>query len=357
MDRSTVPSFLLNRIDPLMQLEPLFLIIGFALCSWVASKIFLRKVSSERIQFLNELFKNLTIHILVGLGLFIIYSVFFTLSQHHVSFERIMIYLGFLTILEGSIIFVKILRALLFQYLFLSYRNVAFPLLLVNLFTLMMSLLLASWIGTEIFNIKLAPLLATSAIFSLVLGLALQDTLGNLFAGVSIQVDKPYHLGDWIEIQQSGQKLVGQVYDITWRATLLLSCTEELITVPNRTVAQAQILNFSSKFRPIVRSQIFRVGFDVDVSNLKMILPTAIRSIPSVKRNPAPYVAISEITDQWIALKLVYYIDNFGEQSKTTDQVLTRCLGVFKEHHIDFAPPRVFVQLAQTAQAAQFVKE
>ena len=120
---------------------------------------------------------------------------------------------------------------------------------------------MATWIGAEIFNIRLTPILATSAIFSLVLGLALQDTLGNLFAGVALQFDKPYEIGDWIEIQSSGQKWIGQVYEISWRATVLIASTEESITVPNRIVAQAQIANYSTKYRPITRSQLFRLPF------------------------------------------------------------------------------------------------
>ena len=72
----------------------------------------------------------------------------------------------------------------------------------------------------------------------------MQDTLGNLFAGVALQFDKPYEIGDWIEIHNSGQKWVGQIYEITWRATLLIGFVEEFITVPNRVMGQSEISNF-----------------------------------------------------------------------------------------------------------------
>jgi small-conductance mechanosensitive channel len=341
MNRELPPFLLLHRIDPFIQLEPLIMIIGLTLGSFFTAKLFLRHTTQERLTALSGLFSNVMLHTFGLTGLFISYSFLITLTKESGSLERLIAYIGLLVILEGAIVFVKTLRTLLFQYLFLSYRNVAFPLLLVNLFTLLLSLLLASWLGTEIFNLKIAPLLATSAIFSLVLGLALQDTLGNLFAGVSIQIDKPYQLGDWIEIQNNGQKLVGQVYDITWRATLLLAFSEELITVPNRVMANSQILNFSSKFRPIARGHAFRFYHDVDVARVKSLLPSAIKTIPSIKRHPAPSVSFSEVNDQGVLLKLSYFIDNFGEQFRVADLVLSRCLETLREAGIPLAVPHM----------------
>ena len=143
--------------------------------------------------------------------------------------------------------------------------RVAVPVLLVNLFTLLLSMVLGGWIVTDIFNVRLAPLLATSAIFSLVLGLALQDTLGNLFSGVAMQFDKPYEIGDWVEIQTGGtQKWVGQIEEISWRATVLIGFAEELITIPNRVISQSEISNFTRKGKPIIRSQVFRIAFGED---------------------------------------------------------------------------------------------
>src|SRR5262249_25507055 len=149
----------------------------------------------------------------------------------------------------------KTCRILLFEYLFLSHMRAGVPLLLVNLFTLLLTLVMGGWLCTAIFDVKLGPLLATSAIFSVVLGLALQDTLGKRFAGVAMQFDKPYEIGDWIEIMLNGQKWVGQVQEISWRATVMVGISDEHISVPNRLMGQTQISNFATTKRPIWRSQ------------------------------------------------------------------------------------------------------
>ena len=222
-----------------------------------------------------------------------------------------------------------------------SHRKVAFPVLLINLFTLLISIVLTGWIGAELFNVRLTPLLATSAIFSLVLGLALQDTLGNLFAGVALQLDKPYEIGDWIEIHNPGQKWVGQVREISWRATVLISFTEESITVPNRVMAQAEVSNFSTKFRPIIRSLIFRLPFEAKVQQVRETLAEAAKTVPELRKIPSPFVLISETNESWIAFKLVYYIDNYGDQFIIADKVYTAGLARLEEAGFKLANHRI----------------
>ncbi len=339
--KQTPPWVPLNRIEPFIQAEPALIILGLAASAWIIAKTVLKDLPQERNKTLQIQFKNLSYHFLYSGLLFSLFIALDHLPYKILLIDRILTYIGLLAILSGSTVFVKVWRILVFEYLYLSHMKVAFPVLLVNLFTLLLSILLGSWIGAEIFNIRLTPLLATSAIFSLVLGLALQDTLGNLFAGVALQMDKPYEIGDWIEIQTSGQKWVGQVHDISWRATVLISFTDEASTIPNRIMAQAQISNYSTKYRPIIRSQPFRLPFGVDSAKIKEILSITALSIPKIRKNPAPFVLISETTESWVTYKLVYYLDDFGEQFRVTDQIFTKGLAALESAGFKLANHRV----------------
>ena len=107
--------------------------------------------------------------------------------------DRVIAYLELGALIWSAIVFIKVTRILVFEYLYLSHMTVEFPLLLVNMFTLLLSIAVATWFAAEIFGVRLTPLLATSAVFSLVLGLALQDTLGNLFSGIALQFDPPLY--------------------------------------------------------------------------------------------------------------------------------------------------------------------
>jgi small-conductance mechanosensitive channel len=241
---------------------------------------------------------------------------------------------------------VKVARILAFESLFLINMRVGFPLLLINLFTLLLSILIGSWIATEVFGVRLAPVLATSAIFSLVLGLALQDTLGNLFAGVALQFDKPYEIGDWIEISTPNQKWAGQVEEISWRATLLIGIADERITVPNRVVAQAEIANFSHKEKPFLRSQNFKLQHAVDIEVAKRSLVQGALKVPRILKEHPPLVFVTEAHDSWLNFRLIYSINNYGSQFSIADEVITACISELRKNQISIAPQRIEV-LAQ----------
>jgi small-conductance mechanosensitive channel len=341
MNKVYKPWIPLEKVELFVQLEPALLILGLVLGAWLAYKLLLRQISAERHRTLGTLFKNLFYHLLFGTSLFSLYQIFHELAFEGRQLERLVIYSGFATLLSGAVVFVKVWRILVYEYFFLSHMKVAFPRLLVNLFTLVLSLVLASWIGTEIFNIRLAPILATSAIFSLVLGLALQDTLGNLFSGVALQFDKPYEIGDWIEVQANNQKWVGQVNEITWRATILIAIGEEIITIPNRVMGQAQIANFATQYRPISRIQIIRLPYKVDLLQTKEILNEALRSVGEIRKSPAPNVLIADTNESGVAFKLLYYIDNYGEQFLIFDKILSASLAALKKAGYPFATQRL----------------
>ena len=331
----------LEKVELFVQFEPALVIITLVLGAWLGYRLFLRQISDERHMTLKRLFRNLFYHLLFLICAFSFYEIFHELPFEGNHLERLIIYFGLATLLSGAVVFVKTWRILVYEYFFIRHMRVPFPRLLVNLFTLMLSLVLASWIGTEIFNIRLAPILATSAIFSLVLGLALQDTLGNLFSGVALQLDKPYEIGDWIEVQTSDQKWVGQVYEITWRATLLIAVNDEIITIPNRIMGQAQIANFSTKYRSMGRVHVIRLPYQVDILKTKEILRGALHSIPEVRKNPVPNVLISEATEMGVAFKLIYSIDNYREQFFILDKILTTCLLTLKNAGYPFASHRI----------------
>ncbi|MBX9767045.1 MAG: mechanosensitive ion channel family protein, partial [Bdellovibrionales bacterium] len=267
-----------------------------------------------------------------------------TLRAESILAQNMYPYVGLAALFLGSVVFVKSSKILMLEYLFLGHMREGVPLLLVNISTLLLSITIGGWFATQIFGANLAPLLATSAVASIVLGLALQDTLGNLFAGISMQFDNPFEIGDWLEIQSTGQKIVGQVKEISWRSTVLVAFTDELITVPNRNLAQAQISNFSLKDQPIIRSQVFKIPYTADVDLARRILIDCAASVHGVRHSPSPITLISEASDSWILLKLVFYIDNYGLQFVLFDEVVSKALKELGKVQIEIAQQRVQIQ-------------
>lgn len=330
----------LERIEQSLQLEPTLFVLFTALSSFLVYAIGLRNLSHERHTNLRALFKNLLGHTGIGFSLL---TLFWLIRSGTLVIPQILPFVGLGAIFWGAIVLIKSFRIFSFEYLFFMNMQTGVPLLLVNMLTLLVSVVLFSWIATSVFGFRLAPVLATSALFSIVVGLALQETLGNLFSGIALQVDKPYLLGDWIEVQTSNQKLVGQVHEITWRATILISFSEEWITIPNRIVAQSQVLNFSRTKKPILKSQLFRIPYTAPIPKIRSILINSIKDISGLSRYSEPAVILVEAAESWITVKLVYALKDFGDQFKIADEVLERAIHALNKEGISLASPRIRV--------------
>lgn len=322
----------IQNIQEHLQPEPALVLLGLALIAGLLYRIFLKRMSETRHQSLRRNFRNLAVHTTLAALLYLAFNGMMLAANSAADatditpLEHGAGYVGLLALIWGAIVFVKVTRILVFEYLYLSHMTVEFPLLLVNMFTLLLSLAMATWFAAEIFSVRLTPLLATSAVFSLVLGLALQDTLGNLFSGIALQFDPPYTIGDWIEIQVGIPKWTGRVKEISWRATLLLGLDDELMTVPNKVIGQAMIANFTTKRHPISRSVKFKFPYEAPEAEVRKALLAASRGIAAIRTSPAPLVYASETSESGVLYKLVFYLDDYAAQWRVSDQVLSRCL-------------------------------
>ena len=253
---------------------------------------------------------------------------------------------GLLTIFLGAALAIKIFKVLAFEYFFFGSKKEGVPLLLVNVCSLILSMLILGWALTGLFGVQLSSVLATSAVLTIVLGLALQDTLGNLFAAISLQIDKPFALGDWIEIKTGGEIIAGQAKELSWRATTLLALTDEYITIPNRSLAQWQITNFSGKHRPFFRGHTFRLSFDTSLKEAKSVLLEATTHVPEILTYPEPICIILETAESWILVKVAYAISNYGTQYITADKFHSKALELLAARGIRLAGSRLFVEKA-----------
>jgi small-conductance mechanosensitive channel len=113
-------------------------------------------------------------------------------------------------------------------------------------------LLALSWLG-----VQLTSLLVTSALFTAIIGLALQDTLGNILAGLTLQAQQPFEVGDWIQLGD-GQR-VGEVVEINWRAVRIFTLDREQVTIPNSLLAKSQIVTYT-KPSSLARQKSLRAG-------------------------------------------------------------------------------------------------
>lgn len=329
----------LQALAHLLEIEPYTLLGLLVLVTYLFYRFFLRDASEERHRNIQNHFANITRHFLVLSLLFFTFLVLNEIDTEWTHYRRIASYVGLITLLWGMIVFVKTCRLIVLQYLFMSSMQTGVPLLLVNIFSLLLSIILVFWAASHIFGVQLAPLLATSAAFSIILGLALQDTLGNLFAGIAMQIDKTFEIGDWVEVASGSVKTVGRVKELTWRSTILDGFFDEVITIPNRNMAQAQVHNYSPKETSIVRSVTFRLNHGINPDQVKDLLEGSIAGLSDIRGIPSPLAYISDANEHFIAFKLVFNIDNYGMQFILADKVYRKGFEALQGAGIKLARP------------------
>lgn len=310
-----------------------YLLLGlFAAGTYLFYKFFLKNVSKERHEGLQDHHKNIFYHfILLSVLYFLFQFFYFSLATSSFS-QSAAPYVASFTYIAGVIVLIKTCRLFVLQYLFLGSMRAGVPLLLVNIFSLALVTGILFWTLSKLFQIDLTPVVATSAAFSIVLGLAMQDTLGNLFAGISLQVDRTFEIDDWLEVQNGLVKIVGQVKEQTWRSTMLVGLSDEMITLPNKLIASCQVSNFSPNQDMIVRGQTFRIKLTDDIAKAKDILEQGACQISDVLGIPSPYAYVQEITENWVSIKVIYFIQNYGNQFVVGDKVLSTCLTLLHQN-------------------------
>ena len=178
-------------------------------------------------------------------------------------------------------------------------------------------------------------LLITSTIGAAVLGFSLQDTLGNLFAGLAIQIEQPFRVGHWISIADKE----GQVQEVTWRATKLRTKNGQFLIVPNNVVSQQPVLNYSEPTIPT------RVDVEVGASYLtppndvKDAIGEAIRNAPLAMTAPPPEVTVKDFGGSSVDYLAQFWIEDYAVDRRARDQVRTNIWYEFRRRNIEIPWP------------------
>ncbi len=192
------------------------------------------------------------------------------------------------------------------------------------------------WI-LKIWNVNVTPLLASAGIATAALALASKDTLANLFGGVSVLVDHPYRLGDYI-VLGSGER--GEVVDIGIRSTRILTRDDVLITVPNSIMSTTTITNESGRV-PRFRVRIaVGVGYDSDPDLVEETLLKACEGESEILPSPKPRVRFREFGDSSLNYQLMFWIHDPGDRGRITHVLNTKVLKAFREAGIEIPFPQ-----------------
>ena len=169
-----------------------------------------------------------------------------------------------------------------------------------------------------VFSAPVGTLIATSGVFAIILGLALQSTLADVFSGIALNFSKPYEVGDWLVL---GEGLEGRVVETNWRATHLLNGSNDLVVVPNSILAKARLTNLSSPNRSHGVKLRIRIVPTIAPSAVSDVLQTALLSSNLIMAAPVPVVEIKSLDAQAIEFELSFRVKDFAASAAAKHEV------------------------------------
>ena len=195
-----------------------------------------------------------------------------------------------------------------------------------------------------------SAVLATSGVLAIVLGLALQNTLADVFSGLAINIERPFGAGDWITLSGNVE---GQVIEINWRATRLRTQSNDSIVVPNSVIAKAIVTNHRRLNQ--ARLCTLRLQVDQSVSPVRVLelLRSAAAASAGIAASPTPSVDACEFVDAAIAYEIYFGVENFVQSSEVQSAMISRITESLHAAGIQIGPgPWRVAIMPRTSQAA-----
>lgn len=184
-------------------------------------------------------------------------------------------------------------------------------------------------------TLDITGLFTTSAVISIVLGLALQDTLGNVFSGLALQTERSFNVGDWVRFHD----LEGVITDISWRSTKLRTRSNELVIIPNSVISKDHVINYSSPTR--IHAVMERIGTHYRHPPAEVIaaIEEAAEQAPGVLRRPAVDVRTVAFGDFAIEYDVKYWIRDYADLEDIKNAFMTRVWYAFDRRRIEIPFP------------------
>jgi len=236
-------------------------------------------------------------------------------------------------VVRGSVI--------LLQVVFRRGQGVEAPAVLDSVVTVMLYGFGAGLIAHRWFGVELTPFLATSAVVGAVLGLALQDTLGNLFSGIALHTEAPFRVGDWVRLGDRD----GRVEQVSWRATRLRTWLGDTLTIPNNEVARHSILNYSLPREAHSRVVQFGVNYHTPPNKAISVIAQLLDQVDGIRREPRAVVRIIGYQDFSVLYEIRYFFDDYAAYRRLEGEIFRLVWYHFRRHGIEIPFPvrNVFV--------------
>jgi len=206
------------------------------------------------------------------------------------------------------------------------------PTLVLNIARLFIILFGVALVVSTVWGVDLGQMLAALGVGSIVLGLALQDTLGSLFAGITLISARQFQVGDWLKTGD----VTGQVTAINWHSVTLKTFEDDSLVIPNSMLAGNTFFNYSRPDRVHMERITIQFCEDHPPNQVRKALLEAAFNTPGVLSDPAPQIILKELADDAGSYEALLYFADFEDIDNIYDAYLTRAWYAAKRHGVIF---------------------
>lgn len=240
---------------------------------------------------------------------------------------------NYISFLAWTLFFAAVFRFLLRMIMgFLAKRGSAAavnPLIRHILFVLLLALVV-SVLLREILDVHVTSIVATSAVLTAVIGLALQSTLANVIAGLTIQTDRLFKPGDWVALGEHK----GVVLETSIRSTKIRTREHVIVVVPNGKIIEAPVVNYSQPGPEYIRPFFVSVGYEHSPGEVKEAIREALAGQPHILQDPPAAIRVDSYGDFAVSYEIRAWVKDGVFEELVRDEALTRMWYIFKRHGI-----------------------
>jgi small conductance mechanosensitive channel len=192
-------------------------------------------------------------------------------------------------------------------------------------------------------GIQIAALLTAAGVIGLAVGFAAQETLANFIAGIVIFWDKPFRVGDWLEIDST----YGQVKRVTFRSTRLLDLNGQMIVYPNTHVLSTRVSNHTT--HPLTRVSVpIGIAYKESIDAARVAMLATVHGDDRIAPDPVPQVVVSECADSSVNLKLHFWIRDESLEHLIVYEYVERCKKALDQANIQIPFPHMQLLVEDT---------
>jgi len=220
----------------------------------------------------------------------------------------------------GALLAARIIEVLFFDFAYRLRRGTEAPALLRQLVGVLAFLAIIAVLSQMLLSANLGAILTTSAILTAVVGLSLQETLGNFFSGLALAMERTVQVGDMVRTSES----LGLVEQLTWRAIKVRTMEGHSLVIPNSVASKDRLEVFRRGGPPLAR--ILRIGLEYDAppAQARKALETAAEDVPGVAPRPSPVAYLHAYDASAVTYELRYWLADYAHFLEVDSRVRER---------------------------------